>query len=315
MGCDSMTRLGRFVLLFSALFFIRLLPAASPGEKPLSVTVSVSPQKYFVEKIGGKRFTVEVMVPPGAFPGTYEPGPRQMAALSRSKAFFAVGVPYEKAWLQRFCSANPHMLIVHTEKGIQRHPMSTHLHERESSREEEPGKGETSHVHKSPDPHIWLSPPLVRIQAENIFRALCKIDPVHREEYMKNLANFQKEIDELDKELKELFSGFEEKPGFLVFHPSWGYFARRYGLTQIPIELEGKSPSPRDLVEVIELAGKRGIKVVFVQPQVSPRSAQTVARAIGGTVVPVDPLSPDWGANLKKAAVKIRAALEQGGQS
>lgn len=290
---------GRFLLfgLFVGGFFW-LWAGTGHGGGPLSVCVSILPQKYFVDKVGGSLVQVSVMVPPGANPHLYEPKPGQMAALEKMKIYFAVGITFEDAWLPRLAAINPGMKIVHTEEGIQKIAMEAH------------GPGENAHHdHQGiKDPHVWLSPPEVKIQARNILQALREVDPSNKTVYEKNFEAFEKEIDALDETLRKIFSS-RRGMKFMVFHPSWGYFARAYGLTQVPVELEGKEPKPAQLKALIELARREGIRVIFVQPQFSIRSAEIIAKAIDGQVVFADPLSPDWDDNLRDQAEKFRAAL------
>ncbi|MCE5250372.1 zinc ABC transporter substrate-binding protein [bacterium] len=270
------------------------------AETPVQVTVSILPQKYFVEKIGGDRVKVAVMVPPGAEPHAFEPKPQQLIALSNSRIYFAAGMSFEQSWLDRFKAVNSTMRIVHTDDGIDKIPMDTGD---KNEREEHSGHDDLY------DPHVWLSPPLVRKQAEHIYTALVSADPGNREFYTDNYNRFLGELDDLDRYLKERLSVGSGHTRFMVFHPSWGYFARAYGLEQIPVEIGGKEPKPADLVRLIDTAKRLGIKVVFVQPQFSDRNARTIADAIGGKVIYADPLAENWEQNLKDVAEKMSAAL------
>jgi len=276
--------------------------AAEAG--PIKVFVSIPPQKYFVEKIGGGLVQVAVMVPPGANPAAYEPKPQQMSELTQTQAYMAIGVPFEKVWLEKISAANPKMKMVQTDRGIKKRTMKAHLHLDQEKEEEETHKDEGQ-----PDPHIWTAPPLVKIQARNILEALTELDPANQSTYRANYEKFVQEIEALDAQLKNIFSGQKEKVRFMVFHPAWGYLAEAYGLEQIPVELEGKEPKPAQLKELIESAKKLEIKVVFVQPQFSTKSAEVIARAIGGEVVFADPLALDWAENLRKQAARFKAAL------
>ena len=271
---------------------------------PVPVFVSINPQKYFVQKIGKNRVSVHVMVPPGASPATYEPRPRQMAVLSKTKMYFAIGVPFENAWLERIAAANPGMTVVHTDDGIEKIPMAPHHHADDGAHHEAGTQG-----HRGLDPHIWLSPPLVKIQARTIMNALQKMDPSHNAAYQNNYQLFVAEIDRLDNELKAIFAG-KQGLRFMVFHPSWGYFARTYGLKQVAVEIEGKDPKPAQLKELIEHAREKDINIIFVQPQFSTRSAKLLAKEIGGQVAVADPLAEDWLGNLRDVANKFRAALK-----
>lgn len=285
-------------LIVFALIFL-LFAQTSPAAERLPVFVSIVPQKYFVQQIGMDLVDVHVMVEPGASPATYEPKPKQMARLSKAVIYFSIGVPFENAWLDKIAAANPQMNVVHTDRGIQKFPMTAHdhHHERES--------GASGIL----DPHIWLSPVLVKIQAKSIRDALQAAIPAHRSELEANYRRFTSRIDQLDRRLRSMLKG---KHGlqFMVFHPAWGYFARTYGLEQLPIEIEGKNPKPAELQALIAHARQNGIKVVFVQPQFSTRSAGLVAKEIGGEVVFANPLAEDWLANLEEVAEKFKSALK-----
>jgi zinc transport system substrate-binding protein len=291
------------IVLVSATILLICHGHAQAGKK-LPVFVSIPPQKYFLHQIGRQRVEVQVMVQPGASPATYEPKPRQMAAISRAHIYFAIGVPFEKIWLKKIAAANPEMPVVHTDHGIQKIRMATNHaeSERQAGKDHQDPHGEF-------DPHIWLSPSLVMIQARTILNALVEIDPDHRAIYETNTKAFLSNLEALDADLKKTFTG-KQGLQFLVFHPSWGYFARSYGLKQVPIEIEGKDPKPAQLKALIEHARKKHIHVIFVQPQFSSRSAELVAREIGGRVIFADPLASDWSGNLREVAKKLKTALK-----
>ncbi len=300
--------------IWAAVILLMTFKAGYPSDK-IAVFVSILPQKYFVEQIGKDRVEVRVMVQPGASPHAYEPKPTQMAALSKARVYFAVGVPFENVWLKKFAAANPEMAVVHTDQGIEKMFMAGH-HHGEEDHDEAAGThkhGPSGHdanqqAHAAPDPHIWLSPPLVKIQSRTIADALQSADPVHKDVYEDHFRRFAAEIDRLDAHLKNTFAG---KAGlrFMVFHPSWGYFAHAYGLEQIAIEIEGKDPKPAQLKMLIEEARRDEIRVIFVQPQFSTKSAALVADSIRGRVVFADPLAEDWLTNLYDLADTFNAAL------
>jgi zinc transport system substrate-binding protein len=311
-------------VVLSCVFTLSFTPGAFANEKLLAF-VSIAPQKYFVQQIGKDLVNVQVMVPPGADPHTYEPKPRQMVAISKARLYFAVGIEFEAANLNKIVSTNPRIKVVHTEQGIKKIPMAAHHHHDENGEHdkkdeqqvegaqsepyEESDHGDDHHEHDGLDPHIWLSPPMVKIQARTILSALQGIDPAHRAVYEANYGDFVARIDQMDAELKTIFAG-KQGLQFMVFHPAWGYFAKAYGLTQIPVEIEGKDPKPAQLKELIQHARKEGIKVIFVQPQFTRKSAELVAKEIGGQVAFADPLAVDWLANLRNVADKFKAALK-----
>jgi zinc transport system substrate-binding protein len=277
----------------------------------VAVFVSLAPQKYFVQQIGKDLVDIQVMIPAGADFHIYEPKPKQMVALTRARLYFAIGIEFEKAKLKRLSRANPEMIVVPTDQGIQKIAMAAHHHrdKKDAQRAEtETGQDNEHPASSGLDPHIWLSPPLVKKQGHAILTALQKIDPAHSSTYEVNYQAFVQEIEALDAELKNIFAakrGFQ----FMVFHPAWGYFAQAYGLHQMPVEIEGKNPKPAQLRELIEHARENDIKVIFVQPQFPVRNAQLIAREIGGQVVFADPLAEDWADNLRKVARQIAVQL------
>ncbi len=280
---------------------------------PVPVFVSIPPQKQFVQQIGKDLVDVQILVEPGADPHTYEPTPRQMAAISRAKLYFAIGVEFETAKLDKIVSTNPQLQIIHTDHGIQKLPMDTHHHHKEIEHHETDmhhghDHEEMNHSKGLLDPHIWLSPSLVMIQARTILKALQEIDPENSTVYEKNYNTFISDLTKLDQDLK---NSFPDKPGlkFMVFHPSWGYFAHAYGLKQIPIEIEGKTPKPSQLKELIEHARENRIRVVFAQPQFSAEMAKLIAKEIHGEVVFIDPLAENWSDNLRQVAKQFKTAL------
>ncbi len=278
------------------------LAGAEPA--PLSAFVSILPQKDFVERIGGPRVDVSVMVAPGASPASYEPKPRQMVGLSEADLYFAVGVPFEEAWLPKFTAANPNMRVVSTQEGIEKVPMAAHRHGEKADHRHH---GRDSSAVR--DPHIWLSPPLVLLQGRHILTALVAADPDGAATYEENFRTFAMELVDLDRRIRNLLAD-RSRRRFMVFHPSWGYFARAYGLEQVPVEVEGKDPKPAELQRLIRTARDEGIRAIFVQPQFSSRSAEVIADAIDGRVVEADPLAPDWADNLMAVADRFRKALE-----
>jgi zinc transport system substrate-binding protein len=288
-------------------FILLLLPAVL-GAEPLRVFVSVPPQKTFVEKIGGAHVEVRTMVRPGHDPHTYAPTPQQVSALAQADLYIRIGVPFEHAWMKRIRSANPAMQVLDARTDIELRDMAHHDHDAE-----EVQAGDHHHEHKGErtarDPHIWTSPPLVTQMARAIRDRLAGLDPAHARDYARNHDAFAAELKALDGELRSLLEHLPNRR-FMVFHPAWGYFADTYGLTQVPIEREGKAPGARALATLIEQARREKVKVVFVQPQFDKRSARQVARAIGGSVVAIDPLAADYADNLRRAARRMAEALQ-----
>ena len=308
----------RIAVNAGAFILVLALATITDAAQRIPVFVSIAPQAYFVNKIGEGLVETWVMVEPGAQPHTYEPRPKQMIALSKARIYFAVGIEFETVWLDRFKAVNPAMTVVHTDADIRKFPMKAAHHE---PREKEDGAAASSigdpgpdhdepHAHGTTDPHVWLSPPLAALQSRAILYALVKEDPAHRDIYEANYRRLAMEILDLDADIRGRFVGKGKNIEFMAFHPAWGYFARAYGLEQIPVEVEGKEPKPLQLKELIEHAREKHIKVVFVQPQFSIRSADTIAKALGGHVAFADPLAADWAKNLRDLAAKFESELQ-----
>jgi zinc transport system substrate-binding protein len=298
--------------LFLCIVFCIILAGCSEkkteAELPVKLFTSILPQKYFVEKIGGDRVSVEVLVSPGKSPATYEPSPQQVIDLGSARALFTIGVPFEKAFLLSIKSNLTSLEIVDTSAGITKRMLGAHSHEDEEH--EEHGEDEHEHEEESgtPDPHIWLSPKLVKQQAQHIYSALAEIDPAGKDFYKEGYDSFILELDEIDSKLKTILAPFKGETLF-VFHPAFGYFADDYGLKQVAIETGGKEPAPSVLEEIIEHALEEGVKIIFVQAEFSQDSAQAIAEAIGGAVISLNPLNPDYINNLEIVANEMIKAF------
>jgi zinc transport system substrate-binding protein len=215
--------------VFAALAFLLTSVWLPPADaKQVKSFVSIAPQQYFVQKIGGDMVDVAVLVPPGADPHTYEPKPRQMAELAKAAVFFAVGIDFEKAWMKKIAATNPNMRIVDTDAGIEKMALPAHHHE-EKGHTHSHGKKKSAHAHDhagGPDPHVWLSPPLVKIQARHIADGLIAVDSANRSRYEENLAGFLREIEALDSRLESLVCRQPGRPVHGV-SPLLGLFAQR----------------------------------------------------------------------------------------
>ncbi|EMG36165.1 ABC-type metal ion transport system, periplasmic component/surface adhesin [Desulfocurvibacter africanus PCS] len=288
-----------------------LLASTLAQAEAVEVFVSIVPQKYFVERIAGDLAEVSVMVLPGASPHIYEPKPRQLASLQSARAYFTIGDSFEQAWMPRLKAANPNLLLVATDAGVTKIPMASHPQgeEGEEHGHEANHADAAEHDHGGLDPHIWLSPKLVKIQAANILEGLKAVDPENAATYEANCQAFLSELDALDARIRAILAPARSKE-FLVFHPSWGYFAQDYGLVQVPIEIEGKEPKPEELVKLAGFASKHRIRAIFVQPQFSRATANVVAREIKAELIVADPLAGNWDRNLIQVAEKLRLTLQ-----
>ena len=278
-------------------------PGAAPGAgapaRRVRAIVSILPQAYFVERVGAEHVNVDVLVQPSQSPHSYEPTPKQMAALSKADVFFRIGVPFEEVVMRKIGAAYRDLNVVDTRRGIRlRRMKSAHPHDHHGKHEQEAGA----------DPHVWLDPVNVRAMAATIADEFERLDPQHADAYKSNLKAFQADLDAVHARIAQTLAPLKGRK-FYVFHPAFGYFGDRYGLEQEPVEIEGKQPSAKQLAHLITDARKEGVKVLFVQPQFAATSANKIAQSIGGAVVRIDPLARDCLKNLQDIAAKLEEAL------
>ncbi len=275
-----MFRLGK-VLFLGVFLFATVCYSA---EIPLVVGTTIPPQKYFLEQIGKERIKVITLIPPNADPHTYEPKPEEVKGLKDAKAYFAIGnLEIELIWLERIKKLFPNMKVFSTVEGIKLREGEKHSHH---------GKMEGA------DPHVWLSPSFVMLSSRTICKYLMEIDPEGTEIYEKNYKEWISRLVALDIEILKLLSPYRGKK-FLIYHPAWGYFADAYGLTQIPVEKEGKPPGPGDLKSIISFIKENNIKTLFVTSPTAPTEAKKLADNLKLKLVTIDPLVYEWDKNLK----------------
>jgi zinc transport system substrate-binding protein len=271
------------------------------NEKPI-LFVSIQPQAGLLKTLVGDNADVRTLVGEGQSPHSYEPTARQLAALGEAKMLFTVGVPFEKSLLKKIRSLYPDLPIIGTDAQIEKRSMAhEHHHDEEDGHDEEDDHDDGEQL----DPHVWLSPLNAELITETMFHALETEGLADPDAY----TNLIQTLETLDATTMEQLAPYKGSR-FYVFHPSFGYFADRYGLVQVPIELDGKSPSPRQLGDLIEMAQVDGVKVIFVQKQFPIDSANAVANAIGGSVIQLNPLDEDVVANLQQIADAIRSSYQ-----
>jgi zinc transport system substrate-binding protein len=268
----------------------------------LSVFVSIPPQAGFVRAIGGEHVVVTSFAGEGQDPHQISVQPKQMSALARAHVYFSVGMPFEELLINKIRDQKSAPQIVDTTKGIELIAFEEGAHDHGDSDDAH------DHDHGEGDPHIWLSPEAIKTQATHMAAALKELAPQHSAEFEENLASYLEKLKALDFAISEKMEPFLGAT-FFVYHPAFGYFADAYGLYQEPVEVGGNSPTPKALAKFIQHAKDLGVKVIFVQPQFDRRNAETVAREIGGKVVPLDPLAEDVLGNLETIADSIATAL------
>jgi len=272
--------------------------AAGSGEAPAKIIVatSIPPHAWLIEQIGGDAVEVHTVLRPGESPTTHQPSDLQVSRVLSGRVFFRSGVPFESgAW---FRALEGHLEIVDLRAGVATRTMAAHTHGGEA------GEDADHQLRGAVDPHIWLSPKRLVFQARNVADALKRLDPARAADYDARLAELTEELEELDAWIEHTLAPYRGR-AFVVFHPSWGYFADDYGLRQIAIEIEGKEPSDSELTEIHEETRSLGVSVVFVQPQIAGKSAHAIAGVIGARLETLDPLAADLVENLHRATEAI----------
>ena len=311
------TILAGFILLFTLLSLTTTASVSSSA--PMEIFVSISPQKWLSDQLGHDLVTTHILVGKGQDPHTYEPTPKQITALSRATLYFTLDLEFEKQIIPILKKTMPNLRLIDTADAIPRVTMTRHEHTKPGhdtqDKHDNAGHGHEDHPltdgehhQQGLDPHVWLSPLNLKIMAAAMAEALMTHDPANKVAYEQNLQALNKTLDRLHQEITQDLSPFQGA-SFFVFHPAFGYFAHAYHLQQQAIETGGKSPSPKQLSSLIKQAKESGTRVIFVQPQFDPKSAQAIANAIHGQVVPLDPLAEDVAANLQIMAAKIKTAL------
>lgn len=298
-----------FYLAIVLFFAFSSLASASK----LNVAVTLQPYAKIVEEIGGDRVSVISMIPPNADPHSYEPKPGVLKTFSKADLYLSDSSGLDQVWLPRFLSVNKKIEMVYISSGVSWMQESEDHHHGHHHDHHHHGEDHHENKHKheenaSLDPHLWTSPKQVIKLAENVLSALIKKDAASKSYYESRYQLFIEKWTSIDQFVEKTVSQIPEKRRiFIVFHPSYGYLARDYGLIQRAIEVEGKEPKPQDLKALILEAKKNDIHAIFVQPQFSKRSAESIAKQLNAVVVSTDPLAYDIEKNLRNF---IQALLE-----
>lgn len=275
--------MSRNTLIISLLL---LLVACNPDTKrsdKLLISVSILPQQYFIERIAGEMVEVNVMIPPGASPATYEPTFSQLSKLDQSLVYLRIGyIGFELSWMNKISAVNPDLKIVDLSTGINPIRLEEeehhHLHE---------------HAHGGIDPHLWMSALNAKIIARNTFNVLIQTFPDEEEKLTAQFSNLLLELDTIDDSITKMLSDQKER-SFMIYHPALSYFARDYNLEQFSLEIGGKTPSPAHMKWMIDLGREKNISTIFLQQQFDQKNAEVLANEIGAKIVQINPLDPDW---------------------
>jgi len=285
--------------LFVLLMAVAILTGCT--SKPVNqkvLTVSIDPQKYFLEAIVGDKYTINTLIPSGANPELYDPTPAQMIALGKSSIYFKIGhLGFENVWIKNVQENTPQMQIVDCSAGIEPKECDGHDHEH------------MHNGHEGEDPHIWSSTKTAAIVAKNMYDAVVAADIENKDYYTDNYAKLINKIDSVDTVIRGYLNKADSR-GFIIFHPALSYFASEYGLNQYSIEHEGKSPSPTQLKALIDLAREQNIRIVFIQAEYDQKNAEIIANEIGAKIVSINLLSYNWDNEMIKIAKSLASGNE-----
>ncbi|MCI5221259.1 MAG: ABC transporter substrate-binding protein, partial [Candidatus Electrothrix sp. AR4] len=261
----------------------------------MRVFVSIAPERWLVEQLGGELVETRVLLDKGQEPHTYQPTPENLTALFRSRLYFTVGMEFERE-IQRKIESNAGVRVIDVTVGIKKIPMVRHDHKHDHKHDRDQHE-EAGHRNSNLDPHVWLDPRNLQKMASIMAMEMAAADSKNTAVYQRNLQRVNEKLIRLHQDVRHQLAPFKGT-SFFVFHPAFGYFAHAYGLRQEPVEIEGKSPTPKQLYALVRRAKADQVKVLFVQPQFDRKNARAVAQAVGGKLAELDPLAKDPTRNL-----------------
>jgi zinc transport system substrate-binding protein len=306
----------KFIIILTCAFFVFLSTGCSSTKtssqknsksKPI-IAVSIVPEATLVKAVAGDLVDVVTMIPAGKSPANYSPSPEEMQKFSSASIYFTIGVPTEEAnILPKVNNFNKDVKLISLADAVEKVYPHRYFH---NENEELNNITSDEHHHEGKDPHIWLSPKRAIIMVDTIAKELGTLDKSHKNIYIENADKYIEKLKELDKNIENSLEGLQNK-SFIVYHPSFGYFADDYGLKMITLEQGGKEASAKDIEKAIDFARENNIKVIFYQAEIDSKQSKTFAESINGKAEQIAPLAPDYIENLQKIADTFRSTLDE----
>lgn len=302
----------KFIALYFLMFYFFLNPATA-FSAPIAVTVSIPPQKYFLEQIGGSEVMVTTMVDKGRDPHSYEPTAAQMKGVAKAELYFAIGVPFESQWLPRFLDLNRKMRVVSLAEKVERLQGKPDLALRENSSRTDALRGHRHHHGlETDDPHLWLSPKVMVKTFSAIVAALSEARPEKAAYFAERAMILTAKTRGLEDYINALFAPLHpDKRIFLTFHQSWTYYAHNFSLREVSVELGGREPGPKSLGKLLEFAKEKQVRVIVIDNLSNKAAAETIARSIDGVLVIASPLEENWPEALRNFSELLAKAISR----
>lgn len=250
--------------------------------KALEVAVSVAPLAWLAEQIGGQDVHVLTLARSGIEPEMYEPTPRQLQHLEKVQLYLALGLPFERQWLERLRVGNSMQVV------------------------------NVGMLKSKDDPHLWLSVSKMRLVAQRMAAAMQASDKVHAVQYGQRLQMVMLEMENLDQQLRLDFHDIPvNHRQFMLIHPSLTYFSGDYGLTQWVIAREDEEPTPRHIMQLLQNARLAHLQVIFSEPQFSSKATQAIADDLKLPVESLDTLQANWPVMMQQLGAKLSASMRR----
>lgn len=284
-----------WLLIFTIISTVFVTSCTQKGTNSNGLSVTIEPQRYFLEQLVGDSYKVTSLVPSGANPESFDPTPSQMVTLDKSKTYFKIGFLGVENSLVDKVKDQSKLNIVDCSDGIEIiDDGHQHLDEEDAHH----------HGHDGGDPHYWSSVNSAKVILKNMYDQILRLNAENEYVYTSNYQTELQKINKTDSIIQSLLKNTDTK-AFVIYHPALSYFVRDYNLEQLSIEQDGKNPSPSQLKKLIDEAKEKNVKAVFIQAEYDSKNAEVVAKQIGAKTYSINLLNYDWHDEMIKIAKAI----------